>query len=92
MADDIFDFEFQLELYIKAVERFEYFQYGIILDEATKSRGRALMNLISEFRNILETIYYEDLFELSEEDLIRYENTKVKYNDQIKRILETTQK
>ena len=39
------------------------------------------MNLISEFRNILETIYYEDLFELSEEDLIRYENTKVKYND-----------
>jgi hypothetical protein len=90
--DEIYDFEYMLEVYICAVKKFDYISYGFFQTSDEKNRARILTNIIAEVRNTLETVYYEDLFDLDETNLIRYEENKKVYQNAIQRILENTKK
>ena len=50
------------------------------------------MNIIIALREQLESVYYEDLFDMSDSDLIRYEDHKKIYNKSTKRIIEKKNK
>ena len=86
------DYEFSLEMYLVAVRKFEDISLRDLETNEEKARARQLMNIIIALREQLESVYYEDLFDMSDSDLIRYEDHKKIYNKSTKRIIEKKNK